>query len=421
MLGRKSLAVVALTGALSLTAACGGGGNGGGGSSTTGANGKGPLKLGYVLPQTGQLAYLGPPQIEAAKYAAKTINDAGGVRGQKIPALVGADESDQAATANQSADRVLSSGVKAVIGAAASGMSLAIIDKITGAHVVQCSGSNTAPTFTTYKDGGYYIRTAPSDALQGPVLADTIVADGHTKVAITARADDYGKGLEQATAKALKQAGAQVVLTDTYDPQTKDFSTVAQKVADTKPDAAVVIAFEEGSQIIKNLIESGAGPDKIGVYGADGLRSEELGKLVDKKNPGIISGMKGTAPASAKNEKFTSALKDYAPKLKEMQFAPQVFDCVNVIALAAEEAKSTDPSVFKDHLVDVTEGGTKCTSYADCKKAVDAGKDIDYDGASGPVDFTKVGEPNTAQIEVYGYNKSGELHTLKTVTSKPSG
>lgn len=422
MPGRKILAVLALTGALSLTAAaCGGGG---GESDTSGdqANGgDGTLKIGYVLPQTGQLAYLGPPQIEAAKFATKKINSAGGVLGKKIPKLVGGDESDQAATANQSADRVLAAGVDVVIGAASSGMSLAIIDKVTGAHVVQCSGSNTAPTFTDYSDDGYYIRTAPSDALQGPVLADTIIADGHTKVAVTARADDYGKGLEKATVAALKKAGAQVVLSDTYDPQTKDYSSVAQKVAAAKPDAAVVVAFEEGAQIIKNLIESGVGPDKIGVYGADGLRSAQLGKLVDKKNPGIISGMQGTAPASAKNKTFTDGLKKFAPKLKELQFAPQVFDCVNVVALAAQKAGSDDPTKIKDHLVEVTGGGQKCTSYADCKKLLDAGTNIDYDGVSGPLDFTKVGEPNTAQIEVYGYNKKGKLHTIKTVTSKPTG
>ncbi len=83
------------------------------------------LKLGYVLPQTGQLAFLGPPQIEAARYAVSQINEAGGVLGQPIPELVSSDESDQAAVAQQSADRVLAAGVDGLIGAAASGMSLA--------------------------------------------------------------------------------------------------------------------------------------------------------------------------------------------------------------------------------------------------------------------------------------------------------
>lgn len=403
--------------ALLVATACGGGGgSGGGGEKKTDA-----LKIGYVLPETGDLAYLGPPQIDAVKYAIKTINDAGGVRGAKVPDPVGGDEAGDQAVAAQSADRVLNSGVDAVIGAAASGMSLAIIDKITGAKVVQCSGSNTAPTFTDYKDNGYYFRTAPSDALQGPILADTIVNDGHSKVAIVARADDYGKGLANATAKSLKDAGASVVLNDTYDPKAQNFDATVQKIVSAKPDAVAVIAFEEGKQILKGLIESGYGPNKVGVYGADGLRSEDLAKLVSKSNPGVLKGMKGTAPASASNPDFTKKLQAFDPKLKEMQFAPQVFDCVNVIALAAEQAKSTDPATFKDKINGVTAGGQKCKDFASCKKLVDAGTDIDFDGVSGPLDFAGPGEPNKATIEVYGYDAKGKLHTLATKESTVSG
>src|SRR5699024_9698166 len=185
-----------------------------------------PLQLGYVLPETGQLAFLGPPQVQATKYAMSEINDAGGVLGKKLPPVVSGDEADTAAVASQSAERVLGEDVDAIIGAAASGMSLAIIDKVTGAQVVQCSGSNTAPTFTGYEDDGYYFRTAPSDAMQGPVLADTIIADGYSNVAIVARADDYGKGLAKATADALESSGATVATQEMYDPKSTNFDAV---------------------------------------------------------------------------------------------------------------------------------------------------------------------------------------------------
>ncbi len=385
------------------------------GSTGSGGGSQEPLKLGYVLPETGDLAYLGPPQIEAAKYARSVINKDGGVLGKKVPQLVGGDEANDAAIASQSADRVLGSGVDAIIGAAASGMSLAIIDKVTSAHVVQCSGSNTAPTFTTYKDGGYYFRTAPSDAMQGPVLANLMITDGHSQVALVGRGDDYGKGLVNATAKALKSAGAQVVAKVIYDPKATDFSATVQKIVSAKPDAVGLVTFEEGKQIIKGLIEAGIPADAL--YGTDGLRSEELPKLVAPDNPAVLAGMKGTAPASASNPAFIKNLKKFAPKLKELQYAPQVYDCVMTIALAADAAQSTDPEVFKDKMVDVTKDGTKCDSYEKCSKLLASGKDIDYQGVSGPLDFTKPGEPGKATIEVYGYNKKGELHTLGTKES----
>ncbi len=405
-----------------LVAACGGGGQGGGqengqAGGQGGSAGDGTLKLGYVLPQTGQLAYLGPPQIQAASYAVSQINGAGGVLGQQVPDLVAGDESDQAAVANQSADRVLAAGVDALIGAAASGQSLAIIDKVTGAQVVQCSGSNTAPNFTDYDDAGYYFRTAPSDALQGPVLAETVVADGHSNVAIVARADDYGVGLAQATAQALEEAGATVALNQTYDPAAQNFDAVVQQIQAAQPDAAVVIAFEEGAQILQGMVEAGIGPDAIGVYGADGLRSEELPELVAPNDPAVLAGMKGTAPASAENQEFISNLKAFAPELTEVQFAPQVFDCVNIIALAAEVAGTDDPSVFKDEIVGVTKDGTQCSAFAECRQLIADGQDIDYQGASGPLDFIPAGEPGTASIEIYGYNQQGDLQTLNTVTT----
>jgi branched-chain amino acid transport system substrate-binding protein len=321
--------------------------------------------------------------------------------------------------AQQSADRVLASNVQAVVGAAASGMTVSIIDKITGAKVVECSASNTAPTFTNYQDGGYYFRTAPSDALQGPVLADTVVSDGYSRVAVVARADDYGKGLADATAKSLREAGATVAVSNIYDPNTTNFGAIVQKVANARPDAVVLISFEEGKQLLKGLIEAGYGPAKVGVYGADGLRSEELPKLVNPRNPSVLAGMKGTAPASAENAQFTAALKEFDPGLKELQYAPQAYDCMTTIALAAEQAKTNNPAVFKNFMVGTTKDGTKCSTFAACKELIAAGTNIDYQGVSGPLDFIAVGEPGEATIEIYRYDNSGKLHSVKTVQSRP--
>nr|WP_228714136.1 MULTISPECIES: ABC transporter substrate-binding protein [Prauserella] len=409
---------------LSVTAlvatACGDGDGGGGGGDGDGGGGE-ALNLGYVLPETGQLAYLGPPQIQAAKFAIRNINQAGGVLGQDIPEITGSDEGGQEAVAVQSADRVLSAGVDAIIGAAASGMSLAFIDNVTGSGVVQCSGSNTAPTFTDYEDGGFYFRTAPSDALQGPVLSKVIREDGHNRVALVARADDYGRGLMQSTQRALESAGGQAVLTETYDPEATNFQQLVQQIRNSNPDAVAVIAFEEGTQILQAMIEAGVGPRQVGVYGADGLRSEELPTLVSPNDPAVLNGMKGTAPASAENQQFVSQLREFAPDLRELQFAPQVYDCVNIIALAAQQANSTDPASFAPEINGVTKDGEKCTSFQQCKRLIEQGSNIDYDGVSGPLDFIEQGEPGQATIEVYTYDQSGKLQTVRTEVSTGEG
>jgi branched-chain amino acid transport system substrate-binding protein len=422
MLGRKSLRTVAAVAVLATVAAgCGSSGSGGGGGSSNsgGGGGKGALKIGYILPQTGDLAKegLGAPQIAAVKYAVKVINDAGGVNGQKIPTPPGADETSDASKATVNVGNLLNDNVDAIIGAAASGMTLAIIDKVVQSKVVECSGSNTTPTLTDYKDDGFYFRTAPSDALQGPVLGNLVVQSGHKKIVVAARADDYGRGLQKSTVAAIKAAGGDVVASPTYDTESPDFDALVTKIRSAKPDAVVLISFGEAAQILKGLIEAGLGPNKIGIFGADGERSEDLPKQVDPGNSNVLDGMMGTAPASAANQTFLKNLKAFDTSLNTEQYAPQVFDCAVTVALAAEEAKSSDPSKIKEHMIDVTKGGTTCASFAECKKLLDKGTDINYDGVSGPLDFDEHGEPSSASIEIWQF-KNGKLGTVRTVTSK---
>lgn len=100
-----------------------------------------PLTLGYLLPETGMLAFVGPPMVSGVQLAVQAINDAGGVLGSPIQ-LLSADEGDDADLALAQANRLIASGVQAIIGAAASGITEAVMADVTKAGVVQCSPSN---------------------------------------------------------------------------------------------------------------------------------------------------------------------------------------------------------------------------------------------------------------------------------------
>ena len=169
----------------------------------SGKAGDGVLKLGYLLPQTGDLSFLGPPMIKGVEMAIRDINAAGGVNGKDV-AVAQADDGTDPDVASAATDKLLNTDkVDAVIGAAATSVTLAVIDKITGAKVVECSPSNTGSNLTTYDDNGYYFRTAPPDNLQSAALGDTITDDGKTNVGIIAINNDYGKGF----AADLKKQG----------------------------------------------------------------------------------------------------------------------------------------------------------------------------------------------------------------------
>ena len=166
------------------------------------------------------------------------------------------------------------------------------------------------------------------------------------------------------------------------------------------------------------MVEQGAGPDAIQIYITDGMATGELGVLIDESNPGIASGMKGTQPAAAPSSGaafFPQAFAEFAPGVSTI-FSAQSYDCAILIALAAEAAGSNDSADIAAAMVDVSRDGEKCSTFADCKDLLAGGTNIDYDGASGAIDFLDVGEPGTGIYEVYEYNADGVQEVIDELT-----
>ncbi len=371
------------------------------------------LTLGYILPETGQLAFLGPPMISGVELAVSEIED----YGTDIDLLSG-DEAGDTGVAAEEASRLLASGVDAIVGAAATGMTLAIIDQVTGAGVVQCSPSNTGPGLTEYPDDGYYFRTAPSDALQGPVLAEQVIADGNATMAVAARADDYGQGLLDATVDAFEAQGGEVLYSDTYDPESQTFDSVVEDLVNAGADAHVVIAFAEGAAIVQGLIAAGVSPDAM--YGADGIAGAAFAEEVDPNDPNVLDGMTFTAPSSQSTSDFDSKMDEFRPDLVDRLFSPQSYDCTNLIALSAEVSGSTDPADIRDEMIPVTQGDNECGSYPECMEFVEAGESIAYQSAAGDaLAFIEVregsGEPSRGAYDVSRW-VDGEFTLIDTVT-----
>ena len=230
----------------------------------TGAAAGGPLIIGTLLPLTGNLAFLGPPEVAGAKLAVEEINAAGGVLGAPVQLLEGDSGDASTDTATQTADRLIAGGANVIVGAASSGVSLTVIDAITGAGVMQISPANTSDQFTTYNDNGLYFRTAPPDTLQARALADLIIEDGNNTVGILALNDPYGTGLAENTLNNLVDAGLSEddIVSITYDPQAANFDSEIQEMVDFNPDAIIVIGFEESSRILQGLNSNGIGPQR---------------------------------------------------------------------------------------------------------------------------------------------------------------
>jgi ABC-type branched-subunit amino acid transport system substrate-binding protein len=368
-------------------------------SAPAGAKGDGTLKIGTLLPQTGSLAFLGPPEFAGVDLALKDINEAGGVNGKEVE-KVDSDSGDTSTdTASQSVDRLLSNNVDAIVGAASSSVSLSVIDKIVGEGVLQISPANTSDELTDYDDKGLYFRTAPPDVLQGRVLGDLILADGNSSVGILALQDSYGTGLADSATKSITGGGGEVVETVVYDPKAASFSTEVGKIKAADPEAIAVIAFDETKKIIPELIKQGIGPDTKKIYFVDG----NLASYEADFDKGALEGVKGTLPGVASTDAFKTRLKEVAPKLNEFAYAPESYDATILVALAAQAAGDDAGASIASKMQEVSSGGTECSSFKDCLALLEDDQDIDYQGISGPVEFNEKGDPSEASIGIYQY------------------
>lgn len=412
-------AAVLATATLVLTA-CGGENQAGNEPETTespeateapAAKGDGELVVGQLLPQTGDLAFLGPPEFAGVDLAVQEINDAGGVLGKPVKS-VRADSGDGSPNiAPGETDNLLSAGADVIVGAASSSVSLSVIDKIVNAGVVQISPANTSTAFDTYDDKGLYFRTAPSDVLQGAVLANTLVEDGHQNVAILARQDSYGEALANQVEKVFTESGGTIVAKELYDADVKSQTAPINAVAAEDPDAVVLISFEEVKTMIPDMITAGIGPKDKQVYFTDGNTSN-YGTGADGFPAGTLEGVKATYPGPEVSGEFKDRLLGVDPKLKDFTYGQESYDATIISALAAVAAEDDAGTSIGAKMQEVSAGGTKCTAFQECADLLADGEDIDYDGASGPIEFNDTGSPSAATIGIYEFDKQNNYQPM---------
>jgi ABC-type branched-subunit amino acid transport system substrate-binding protein len=369
------------------------------GCSSSGNDGSGALKIGSLLPETGSLAFLGPPEFAGVDLAIQDINAAGGVLGKDAEHLRGDSGDTSSEIAQQTVDAHIAAGVGAIIGAASSGVSLTVIDKIASAGIVQISPANTSPELSTYAEDGYYFRTAPSDTFQGAILGQLMAKNGAKNAVFILIDDSYGNGLTKYARSAFTGQATEVI----YDPQATEFAADVAKAKAAKPDAIAIIGFVETTKIIAELAKQGIGPKNVKTYLVDGNLS---GSAYKDLPAGVMNGVKATTPGVYVEGDFKNRLLAVDPSLTDFTYAAESYDAVILAALAAEQAGKTDGTSIRDNMISVSSGGTKCTTFADCKALIASGTDIDYDGVSGPVEFDANGDPSKATMGVYEYTSN---------------
>lgn len=362
----------------------------------------GPLKIGSLLPQTGALAFLGPPEIAGVNLAIKEINDTGGVNGADAEVLHRDSGDTTTDLATQSTTELLNEDVAAVVGAASSGVSQTVINQITGAGVIQISPANTSEVFTEWDDKNFYWRTAPSDVLQGRVLGNYMVSQGAQSVGLIVLNDAYGTGLAKSIRASVEAGGGEIVSETMFNEGDSQFTSQVDEVVGAKPDAIALVTFDQAKSIVPLLTARDVKPEQM--YFVDGNLADYSKDL----DPGTLEGAAGTQPGVFANDDLKKRLAEVDDGLDTYNYASESYDATALVALGAIAAESNDPAAIRDQLKAISEGGTKCNQFTECRKLLeeDPKADIDYDGYSGPIGFSDKGDVTEATIGVYKFDKN---------------
>lgn len=368
------------------------------------------LSIGTVLPQTGALSYLGPPEEAGVGLAAAEINDA--AKGITVDVEYGDSGDPDNKAFETTVPRLLGNNVQALIGAASSGVTKLFLDQAVGAGVITFSPANTSPDFTTWEDNNLYWRTAPSDLLQGEVLGNLIAEDGNSTLGIIYLNDAYGTGLEKALTETFEGTGGKVVASASYNAGDTNFSAQVSTILAQSPSAIAVIGFEETATIVPAFVSSGFPGGKF--YFVDGNISQWGADM-----PVSLEGSKGTNPGPSLSDDFQERLKAQwltqgdGQELRDFNYAAESYDAVVLLALASLAANSTDPTAIAGKLQEVSGGsgdGEKCDTFTACADIILGGKVADYDGYSGGVAFDDAGDPTEATIGIFQYG-ADNTHT----------
>jgi branched-chain amino acid transport system substrate-binding protein len=395
---RKSLLTVAL---VLLSAALVGAGGQIAPSPAEGAAAKGEVTIGGLLPLSGDLAVYGQTVQKGIQLAIKQLNEAGGPLGMRLKVVFRDTQTDPTALRDSAEKLVNVDKVPAIVGPM---IRSDVATPVTAPnHVVIISPSNTPTWVTTLEDDDYTFRTTASDAIQGKVLGEMAWEVGYKTAAILYINDPYGGGLAQSTKEAFEAVGGKVFGMAAYDPGSVAYKMQLAELAKGDPDVLILIGYpESGIVIIRQALSDGLFDQFLF---PDGMQSEQI---IQDVGGNYLEGMYGTGPGAADNQSYKNYLAAYEAEYGEKPataYTENAYDGVVVIALAMQAAGSdafkADPGkAIRDNLRKIANPpGEKITaSVEDFRKAfklLSEGRDIDYEGAAGSIDFDQYGDTVT--------------------------
>jgi ABC-type branched-subunit amino acid transport system substrate-binding protein len=395
---------------LGLAACGGGGGDSGPGSKQL------SLVIGNSLPLSGTPKALGDSGEKASQLAVDQIKQAiSDADADHTVRVVSEDQGTDSGTATESAKKLVNDDHASCLTGpwSADAVDQTAHDVAIPSKILEISPVPAGEDVAELSDRDLINSTALPESLEGSALSKAIDRDlggaQGKSVSIASSSDSYGDTLSQDFIEDWQDEDGtvsdQTVLAPPYSGQ-------VQQISSNSPDAVLLIDDLTGFTQLVPALSSGDSWDPATAWGSDQLVSPGL---PDQVGSSAIDGMRALAPGAPKSEAASSAFdqdfKSADPhNVKRAPFAAQEFDATVLCYLAAVAAGSTDGQQMADELIDITAPGGDEFSWQQLPgaiKALEDGEDIDYTGASGPIDMDVHGDPTAGVYDIYQYASAG--------------
>ena len=358
-------------------------------------SGDGVLRIGVLLDNEGESAYLNDAQLAGVVLAVQEANAAGGHAGVPVELL----DAEPSADTGSAAQGLVEAGADVVIGPTDSSRAPAAIDVLSKAKVTLISPANASAALSSYPSGGFYFRTMAPEPAEGAALVELARQSGARSLAVLNQAGPRGKAVADGAKAALAAAG----LEDGGSAEFRGHDAAQAALGAQGADAVAVVADEGGAAILSQLAEAGVPGGKLV------LSSGLVGRHGSALAAGTLDGARVAVPGVFPSAGFQTKILGQDEDLTDMAFVAEAYDAAALAILAAAAAEDDAGASIASRLTAVSGGAsgdaaaggrTACTGLPECLELAHAGTAVDYEGQSGPVAFDENGDVTTARFMV---------------------
>ena len=368
-----------------------------------------PIRLGALVPLTGAGGSYGVPMAKVAKAVIDEVNAGGGINGRKLELTVEDDQTSPEAAVRAARKLIDIDKVVAIMGTWASAVTTAVAPLCWESKTFLTTTSG-ADSITLLPHQGYLIRTQPNTMLQGRKFGEYAIEKGAKRVFFVSPQTPFVKSQFDSITAAVKKAGGETSSL-VYDDKKPSYRTEVDETLRFKPDAIIFGGYTpDTSVMLKDVYRAGYTGLKI----AFGYSVNQ--KLIESVPAETVENIVTISPSPAEGSDAYARVAKLAGVTNPDPYTAQIYDQINLVILALAAAGSTEPSgtAIKDSVRKVSQSkdGAKITNAPDGLKLLAGGKVIDYDGASGPCEFTDIGDILDCKFR-YDEVKTGKLVLLK--------